>query len=30
MEHHLIKPGRPQTNGILERFNGRISNALAV
>lgn len=25
----LIKPGRPQTNGIVERFNGRISDVLA-
>lgn len=29
IEHHLIKPGRPQTNGMVERFNGRISDVLA-
>jgi transposase InsO family protein len=29
VEHRLIKPGRPQTNGIVERFNGRISDVLA-
>uniref|UniRef100_UPI002468B41E integrase core domain-containing protein n=1 Tax=Chromohalobacter sp. 296-RDG TaxID=2994062 RepID=UPI002468B41E len=27
--HRLIKPGRPQTNGMVERFNGRISDVLA-
>jgi hypothetical protein len=26
--HRLIKPGRPQTNGMVERFNGRISEVL--
>ncbi|GAA0564347.1 hypothetical protein GCM10008997_10780 [Halomonas salifodinae] len=25
----MIQPGRPQTNGMLERFNGRISDVLA-
>ncbi|SFU01762.1 integrase core domain-containing protein, partial [Halomonas saccharevitans] len=29
IEHRLIKPGRPQTNGMVERFNGRISDVLA-
>lgn len=29
MEHRLIKPGRPQTNSMVERFNGRISDVLA-
>lgn len=29
IEHHLIKPKRPQTNGMVERFNGRISEILA-
>lgn len=29
IEHRLIKPGRPQTNGMMERFNGRISDMLA-
>jgi transposase InsO family protein len=24
IEHRLIKPRRPQTNGMVERFNGRI------
>lgn len=28
IEHRLIKPGRPQTNGMVERFNGRISTLL--
>ncbi len=28
IEHRLIKPGRPQTNGMVERFNGRISDVL--
>ena len=25
IEHRLIKPRRPQTNGMVERFNGRIA-----
>ncbi len=25
----LVKPGRPRTNGMVERFNGRISDVLA-
>lgn len=29
IDHRLIKPGRPQTNGMVERFNGRISDVLA-
>ncbi|WP_027961494.1 integrase core domain-containing protein, partial [Halomonas halodenitrificans] len=29
IEHRLIKPGRPQTNGMVERFNGRISDVLS-
>ena len=29
IEHRLIKPGRPQTNGKVERSNGRISDVLA-
>lgn len=29
IEHRLIKPGRPQTNGMVERFNGCISDVLA-
>lgn len=29
IEHRLIKPGRPQKNGMVARFNGRISDALA-
>lgn len=28
IQHRLIKPGRPQTNGMVERFNGRISDVL--
>ena len=28
-EHRLIRPGHPQTNGMVERFNGRISDVLA-
>lgn len=28
IEHRLIKPERPQTNGIVERFSGRISDVL--
>lgn len=27
--HRLIKPAHPQTNGMVERFNGRISEVLA-
>jgi transposase InsO family protein len=26
--HRLIPPGRPQTNGMVERFNGRIADLL--
>ena len=26
IEHRLIPPRRPQTNGMVERFNGRISD----
>jgi transposase InsO family protein len=29
IEHRLTKPRRPQTNGMVERFNGRISEVLA-
>ncbi|MGA8277036.1 MAG: integrase core domain-containing protein, partial [Rhodanobacteraceae bacterium] len=29
IEHRLIKPRRPQTNGMVERFNGRIRDVLA-
>lgn len=29
IEHRLIKPRHPQTNGMIERFNGRISEVLA-
>lgn len=29
IEHRLVKPGRPQTNGMFERFNGRTSDVLA-
>lgn len=28
IEHRLIRPKRPQTNGMVERFNGRISDIL--
>lgn len=28
IEHRLIKPAHPQTNGMVERFNGRISEIL--
>ncbi len=28
--HRLIKPERPHTNGMVERFNGRISNVRAI
>lgn len=28
IEHRMIKPGRPQTNGMVESFNGRISDVL--
>ena len=29
IDHRLIKPRHPQTNGMVERFNGRISAVLA-
>ncbi len=29
IEHRLTKPSHPQTNGMIERFNGRISALLA-
>lgn len=29
IEHRLIPPRRPQTNGMVERFNGRIGEVLA-
>ncbi|EGV27526.1 Integrase catalytic region [Thiorhodococcus drewsii AZ1] len=29
IEHRLIKPRTPQTNGMVERFNGRIAEVLA-
>lgn len=29
IEHRLIKPRHPQTNGMVERFNGRIAEVLA-
>ncbi|MEO8810024.1 MAG: IS481 family transposase, partial [Rhodanobacter sp.] len=29
VEHRLIPPRHPQTNGMVERFNGRISDILA-
>jgi len=29
IEHRLSKPGTPQTNGMIERFNGRIADVLA-
>ncbi len=29
IEHRLTKPRTPQTNGMVERFNGRISDILA-
>ena len=28
IEHRLIKPRHPQTNGMIERFNGRIADVL--
>lgn len=28
IEHRLIQPRTPQTNGMIERFNGRISEVL--
>ena len=28
IEHRLTKPGTPQTNGMVERFNGRIGDVL--
>ena len=30
IEHRLIKLGRPQTKVMMERFNGRISDVLAI
>jgi len=29
IDHRLIKPAHPQTNGMVERFNGRIAEVLA-
>ncbi|MBB1078238.1 IS481 family transposase, partial [Rhodoferax sp. 4810] len=29
IQHRLITPRRPQTNGMVERFNGRIADVLA-
>ena len=29
VEHRLTQPRRPQTNGMVERFNGRIADVLA-
>jgi len=29
IEHRLTKPKTPQTNGMVERFNGRIAEVLA-
>ena len=29
IEHRLTKPRAPQTNGMVERFNGRIAEVLA-
>jgi len=29
IDHRLIKPMTPQTNGMIERFNGRIADVLA-
>ena len=29
IEHRLTKPRTPQTNGMSERFNGRIAEVLA-
>lgn len=29
IEHRVTKPRHPQTNGMVERFNGRISDVLA-
>ena len=28
VEHRLTKPGTPRTNGMVERFNGRIGDVL--
>jgi transposase InsO family protein len=28
IEHRLIKPKTPRTNGMVERFNGRIADVL--
>ncbi|MCF7996996.1 MAG: integrase core domain-containing protein [Chromatiaceae bacterium] len=30
IDHRRIKPARPQTNGMVERVNGRIAEVLAV
>lgn len=30
VEHRLTKPRTPQTNGMVERFNGRLSQVLLV
>jgi transposase InsO family protein len=29
IDHRLIKPRTPKTNGMIERFNGRIADVLA-
>uniref|UniRef100_UPI0035B55906 integrase core domain-containing protein n=1 Tax=Halomonas icarae TaxID=2691040 RepID=UPI0035B55906 len=29
IEHRLINPGWPQMNGMVERFNGRITDMLS-
>jgi transposase InsO family protein len=29
IEHRLIRPWRPQTNGMVERYNGRVTSQLA-
>ena len=29
IEHLLIRPRHPQTNGMVERFNGRIKDVIA-
>ncbi|MBF0188624.1 MAG: transposase [Magnetococcales bacterium] len=28
IEHRLIRPKHPQTHGMVERFNGRVSDTL--